>query len=171
MKSFFILNVVLLLAGCQLNTTSNNLQENRIVAQYEEFKFNVPPSPQAVASIMDGQLILRYGKRQGERYIAISQFNQDEYNLLGCTPEAFFTALEGTREQHGCNQDFLESFKWTFIKEKDYGIWAGDDYKIFYSVENNSLNTSFLFALTQDGRVIKLESDFLNKEELEQLFW
>lgn len=82
---------------------------------------------------------------------------------FGCKPALFFKAVFADDVDADCSQDEVAAFKKVFILGQDAGKWLGDRLTIYHSV---GASQSFLFAFDGSGRTIKIDTDFLSKDEL-----
>jgi len=134
--------------------------DQQITAAYAGLKFQVPASPVIIASLgaENGILLIKYSDTVGKKYITFNTENSLETG--GCEWSDFFEATLSEEEAHGCDQASLESFKSVFVQDTDSGVWKVGNRAYYYFLSDQ--DTSFVFFETDNGNLIKLESDFLD---------
>lgn len=149
--------------GC--NASANPVKTELL---YSGHVFSVPQKPTLVASIGgdDNILVLRYGAKKGKKYIAFSDVKNDESQSFGCEASVFFAAIFTASSGDSCNSDELTAFKDVFVNGHDVGEWAGYKLKVYFSIGSDQ---SFLFAFDANGKMIKIDTDFLAKTELKDV--
>jgi hypothetical protein len=151
-----------LLIGLVFASLSACAQTDHITAAYSGMKFQVPSSPVIVGSLGANNdiLLIKYSETIGEKYISFSIENT--FATGNCERSDFFEAALSEKEIHDCGRGSVESFKSVFVEGADAGIWESEG-KTYYHFLSDQ-NTSFVFFESDDGNLIKLESDFLNAE-------
>lgn len=142
---------------------------NKTDVHYGGHVFSVPVSPYVIALLGSGEeraLILRYGEVKGEKYLAFSGVESNEDMDYGCAVDVFFNALFTGVDAMSCNSDVLEAFAAVFIRQHVVGKWEGNTLTAYFSMGDEQ---SFVFLLNGVGAIIKIDSDFLSKEELKTL--
>jgi len=133
-----------------------------ITAAYSGMKFQVPGSPVIVGSIGANHdiLLIKYSDTVGKRYISFGTENTLETG--GCGWSDFFEATLSEKEAHSCDQASVESFKSVFVQGTDAGIWKAADRAYYFFLPDQG--SSFVFFQSNNGNLIKLESDFLDSD-------
>ena len=67
--------------------------------------------------------------------------------------------------QSACDTEELVAFKKVFLSEGHYGLLE-DNENAFYSVKDGAL---IIFLITDNGSIIKIDSDFLDKDEIQAI--
>ncbi|SDU15977.1 hypothetical protein [Halopseudomonas salegens] len=163
-KVFFVLFLSFAVISCKALATPAKTD-----LHYSGHVFSVPVNAHVIAVLGDGDetmLVLRYGPEKGERYLAFSDIEDDKDASYGCEPSVFFAALFTEAPGEGCSADMLSSFNDVFVKQHDVGKWEGDKLTVYFSIGEE---LSFLFAFDAAGESIKIDTDFLSKEELKAL--
>lgn len=146
--------------GCQAiaNPTKTDLL-------YNGHLFSVPQETFVIASLggNDNTLVLRYGPGKGKKYLVFAEMKNDENADYGCDQSVFFGTLFKASPGDGCNVEQLTAFKSVFVDGHDVGEWAGDKLTVYFSIGSEQ---SFLFAFDSAGKVIKIDTDFMDKAEL-----
>jgi len=139
-----------------------------IQLHYNGHSFSVPASPLVIASpgVKENMLILRYGSERGKRYIGFSDINSDQSLRLGCASSDFFAAVFAGGDGSGCDAEQVAAFKKTFVNDRETGSFQTKKMTVYYSIGND---LSFLFAFDKENTAIKIDSDFLSKEQLKRV--
>ena len=131
-----------------------------ITAAYAGMKFQVPESPVIVGSLgMNNDILLiKYSETIGKRYISFA--TENSLDTGGCGWTDFFEATLSNAPNHSCSQASVASLRHVFVEGTDTGSWKieGDAYYYFLS----DSDSSFVFFESNNGNLIKLESDFLD---------
>lgn len=127
--------------------------------------FSLPDTPRLIAQFGgdDTQLIIRYGDTIGKRYISLSSFHEEIIQGSDCKPSEFVKTIFSDSNQKNCSEEQIIAFRKLFIENRQTGKWKDDRLTSYYSISSDA---SFLFIIYNDDKTIKLESDFLNKEQL-----
>ena len=80
--------------------------------------------------------------------------------------ECFFNDVFNENKNSKCNQAELKAFKKIFLVNHDFGKWNNENYDFFYTIEKDD---SFLFVVHKNGKIVKIDSDFLDKEGLKDI--
>ena len=113
----------------------------------------------------DNILIIRYGSDKGKNYIAFTDMTNDKSLDYGCPIKVFFDDLF-SGDDSTCNAENLSIMRETFIDNKDVELWQVGGYTVRYS---GGKNKSFAFVSAEDGKLVKVDSDFLKKERYKAL--
>lgn len=152
-----------LLIGLAFSSLSACAQTDQfITAAYGGMKFQVPESPVIVGSLgADNDILLvKYSDTIGKQYISFGTENILETG--GCGWSDFFEATLSEKKTHGCGRASVESFQKVFVQGGDSGIWKIAD-KVYYHFLSHQ-GASFVFFESNNGNLIKLESDFLDSD-------
>lgn len=134
---------------------------------YAGFDFILPENQSVIGSMGGGDniIIFRYGDVVGEKYISFTNMTNDENINYGCDAKEFFNDSFSFKKETSCNNDQLTAFQSVFLLNRDYGVW-GKEKNVYFSFD---LSESIVFVLGKDGSVVKIDSDFLSKEELKDI--
>ncbi|MDX1695441.1 MAG: hypothetical protein R3208_16885 [Ketobacteraceae bacterium] len=139
-----------------------------IELKYSGFSFSVPDNMVAIGSNggRDNFLVLRYGPEKGKRYLAFTDMTNESSVMYQCDPATFYSHVFGVIKNSDCNRVQLASFRDIFLSENNYEVWqSGDTTGVF--VRASGMN--YVFLLGDKGRVAKVDSDFLPKEQLRRV--
>lgn len=133
-----------------------------ITAAYDGMKFQVPESPVTVGSLGANNdiLLVKYFHTIGKQYISFGTENTLETG--GCRWSDFFKATLSKDKAHSCDQASVESFQKVFIEGGDSGTWEIGDKAYYHFLSDQG--ASFVFFQSNNGNLIKLESDFLDAD-------
>jgi hypothetical protein len=162
MNKFFILALISFFPF-SLSASESDL---RII--YGELDFYIPNNPVVVGYLgTDSEiLIAKYSDEPGKDIVGFSL--DKEVNTGGCRPEAFFRSVLSESEAE-CDGGAVESFRYVFMKNRDSGIWSGGDNEFFYFIGSDK-STIFMTEKGADSRTYKIESNFLSKERIKDIF-
>ncbi len=162
MNKIFIL-VFMSLLPLSLSASDSNL---RIV--YGENDFYIPSNPSVVGYLgTDSEiLIAKYSDEPGKDIVGFSV--DKEVNTGGCSPGVFFKSVLSKNEPE-CDKKAIESFRYVFMKNRDSGIWSSGDKEFFYFIGSDK-STVFLTEKGTDKKTYKIESNFLSKEGVKDIF-
>ncbi|UQG54975.1 hypothetical protein MIH18_18350 [Marinobacter sp. M3C] len=152
-----------LLIGLAFTSLSACAQTDQfITAAYDGMKFQVPESPVIVGSLGANNdiLLVKYSHTIGKQYISFGTENILETG--GCGWSDFFEATLSENKAHSCDQASVESFQSVFVQGGDSGTWKIAD-KVYYHFLSDQ-GASFVFFQSNNGNLIKLESDFLDSD-------
>jgi hypothetical protein len=138
-----------------------------ITAVFSGMKFQVPEEPLIVGALgqNNGILLIKYSLSAGESYISFSA--EDSLDTGGCERADFFITAIGAKPESLCDETAVKSFQSVFRNGSDSGVWRDDQQDFYYFLSDNE--RSFVFFSTSDGRLVKLESDFLDSEGLREV--
>lgn len=162
MNKFFVLALISFIPFSLLAS------ENDFRIVYGELDFYIPNNPIVVGYLgTDSEiLIAKYSDEPGKDIIGFSL--DQEVNTGGCSPEVFFRSVLNENEPE-CNISAVESFRYVFMKNRDSGIWSGGDKEFFYFIGSDK-STVFLTEKGTDSKTYKIESNFLSKERIKDIF-
>jgi len=78
-------------------------------------------------------------------------------------------SLSASESEAECDGAAVESFRYVFMKNRDSGIWSGGDKEFFYFIGSDK-STVFMTEKGADSRTYKIESNFLSKERIKDIF-
>lgn len=136
--------------------------------RYSDLKISLPSKFTLIgdAGGSDNILIIRYGKEKGRKFIAFTDMTNDESIEFGCPVNVFFQDLFSGSGATNCNEKNLGIFRETFITNKDVEVWAIGSYVVNYS---GGKDKSFAFISDKNGKLVKIDSDFLSKDDYKKL--
>ncbi|WP_198263144.1 hypothetical protein [sulfur-oxidizing endosymbiont of Gigantopelta aegis] len=115
----------------------------------------------------DNILIFRYGNEKGKKYIAFTDMTNDITIEYGCAVNVFYNDLFSENKNTSCNLENLDIMRKTFIENKDVVVWKINNYILNYS---SGKDKSFLFLSGRSGKLIKVDSDFIDKKIYKNIF-
>ncbi|MDX1634602.1 MAG: hypothetical protein R3280_08200 [Marinobacter sp.] len=131
-----------------------------LTAVYSGMKFQAPPSPVIVGSLGQNNdiLLMKYSRRSGQQYISFTVENG--LDTGGCELADFFEAVMSMKPDQDCEEAAVASFREVVAHGTEFGSWKDElrDYYYFLSDQK----PSFVFFTSDNGNLIKLESDFLD---------
>ncbi len=135
---------------------------------YSGMKFRVPGDHVVIGSMggNDNFLVFRYTNEPGEKYIAFTIMTNNAKIDYKCEMNVFFNDVFNENKNSKCNRDELKAFKKIFLVNKNVGKWNNENYDFFYTIGKDD---SFLFVVNKNGKVVKIDSDFMNKEGLKHI--
>lgn len=136
--------------------------------RYSDLKISLPSKFTLIgdAGGSDNILIIRYGKEKGKKFIAFTDMANDKSIEFGCPVNVFFQDLFSGSDATSCNEKNLDIFRETFITNKDVEMWSVGNYVVNYS---GGKDKSFAFISGKDGKLVKVDSDFLSKDDYKKL--
>lgn len=135
---------------------------------YSGMKFRVPGDHVVIGSMggNDNFLVFRYSNELGKKYIAFTNMTNNSNINYKCEMSVFFNDAFNENKKSKCNQDELKAFKKIFLVNKDFGEWNNEKYSFFYTIGKKD---SFLFIVDTNGKVVKIDSDFIDKQGLKHI--
>jgi len=136
---------------------------------FADFRFQVP-SQLAAIGVQDNEtfLAIRYGNEPGRNYLTFT--NQPTVPTNGCPPEEFFSkAMELERNaatSDSCDASDIQDFRTFFLEQSESGVWKGQDFRAYYLLQDEK---SMVYLNGPDRSFIKVDTDFLNTDELKSL--
>ncbi|MDY6943653.1 MAG: hypothetical protein SVU69_11670 [Pseudomonadota bacterium] len=142
-------------------------------AKYFDLKYSglafVLPSDFRVIGDLGGQeniLIFRYSEQKGKNYVAFTDMSNDKSLDYGCHVNEFFNILFSPIENSSCNEKTLRIMSETFVSGAQTNVWKSDNYIFNYSETEEK---TFLFISGKDGKLVKIDSDFLDDGAYKQI--
>ncbi len=157
--------LVLLLTTLALTSIAACAQSDQtITAVFSGMKFQVPEAPVVVGALGQSNniLLIKYSLSAGKRYISFN--TEDRLDTGGCDRADFFIAVIGAKPANQCNEAAVTSFQSVFPNGSDSGVWRSDERDFYYFLSDD--DRSFVFFNSNNERLIKLESDFLDANGL-----
>lgn len=135
---------------------------------YGGLDFYIPKNPNVVGYLgTDSEiLIAKYSEEPGKDIVGFSL--DKEVNTGGCKPEVFLKSFLSKNESE-CDPEALDSFRYVFMKDRESGVWSSGNKEIFYFIGSEK-STVFLIGKRSDNSMYKIESNFLSKEEIKDIF-
>lgn len=158
-----ILALSLSVLGC---ATTDKPADLRVF--YHDYDFYLPAAPVLMAYLGSDSDILavKYSKQQGKQYVSFSV--EPSFETGGCSLRAFFNQVLNGADQ-GCERLAVRSFEAVFVRGRESGVWSGGDQQFFYFVSEKR-STVFLVPPADEGPLYKIESDFLDKAAIRNIF-
>lgn len=155
-----------------LALSSNTFSQANIELIYSDLKLSLPNNFMLIGALgdMGGQeniLIFRYGNEKGKRYIALSDMTNDTSVEYGCSIGLFYNELFSDNKNTDCNNENLNIMRKVFIENKEIAVWAVNGYVLNYSAGKGK---SFVFISGENGKLIGVESDFIDKRTYKNIF-
>ncbi|UQG57787.1 MULTISPECIES: hypothetical protein [unclassified Marinobacter] len=162
MNKFFILALMSILP-LSLSASGSDL---RIV--YGKLEFYIPNNPNLVGYLgTDSEiLIAKYSDEPGKDIVGFSL--DKEVNTGGCSPGVFFKSVL-SKNKSECDVKAIDSFRYVFMKDRESGIWSSTNKEFFYFIGSDK-STVFLIKKGTNNKTYKIESNFLNKEGIKDIF-
>lgn len=162
------MNRFLLLAFMSLLPLSLSASGSDLRIVYGKNDFYIPSNPSVVGYLgTDSEiLIAKYSDEPGKHIVGFSVDN--EVNTGGCSPGVFFKSALSKNESE-CDARAIESFRYVFMKNRESGIWSSGDKDFFYFIGSDK-STVFLIEKGTDNKTYKIESNFLSKEGIKDIF-
>lgn len=160
----FLLATVCLLASFSVSAGGSGTVE----LLFADIRLEVPGNPSTLA-VQEKELFLalRYGPESGQDYVIFT--DHPAVPTQGCPPDEFFSRAmrQGVSfENEQCDTGLVEDFRSAFVEQADSGIWIGEHLKAYYFLQETK---SMVYLIGASGEYIKLDTDFLSADELEQL--
>jgi hypothetical protein len=135
---------------------------------YSDLKFEIPGNFSVVGDAGDNQniLIFRYGDELGKRFLAFSDMTNDKTINYGCPPSTFFKTVFLDTDKSECNQDNVKIMQESFVEGRDVERWSSGEYSIVYSGDEEK---SYIFIIGNNGKLVKVDSDFLESESIKKV--
>ena len=138
--------------------------EHTIPFSYYGLTFTIPGNPTSggASGREAGFVALKYKTNAEEGYLAFSQLTKHETEDFGCMPQVFISALFSSKNKSACNKQQLEIFNEVFIKSASIHSGKHKEFPLFYSF---SKDMSFLFIVISEDIVLKIDSDFMSRDQ------
>ncbi|WP_147436929.1 hypothetical protein [Alkalispirillum mobile] len=132
---------------------------------YSGLKFKVPGNFSVIGDAGGNLniLIFRYGDELGKRFLAFSDMTEDKTINYGCPASTFFKGVFFDNDNPECDQDNIKLMQESFVEGRDVKKWSSGEYSIVYSGDNKK---SYIFVIGDNGKIVKLDSDFLEFEAI-----
>jgi hypothetical protein len=136
-----------------------------IEVMYSGFKLKIPASPLIIGHLggKADSLVVKYSKSPGSRYVGFT--NDHDLYTGSCIPEVFFEKVVAEPSADDCD-GAVKAFQKVFSKDSDVGVWTNSKMRFYYFIDEEK--SSFVFLISDDGSVVKMESDFLKKYDFEK---
>ncbi|MEQ5836233.1 hypothetical protein [Marinobacter sp. NFXS9] len=157
----FLLTAICALA---LNGCATTGSADRVKVVYSGLNFYIPTGVVAVGSVggEQGFLAFKYSTTPGEQFVAFS--DESGIDNGGCGYSAFFQQVLELSDKSTCDQDAVNSFRIVFDVGSQSGVWQGDQYQAYYFPGDDQ--KFFVFLVLDDSKAIKIDTDFLDKEQM-----
>lgn len=135
---------------------------------YSDLRFEIPGNFSVVGHAGNNQniLIFRYGDELGKRFLAFSDMTNDKTINYGCPVSTFFKGVFFNSDNPECDQDNIKLMQESFVEGRDVDKWSSGEYSIVYSGDNKK---SYIFLIGDNGKLVKLDSDFLEGEAFKKV--
>lgn len=135
---------------------------------YSDIRFKIPGNFSVIGDAGDSQniLIFRYGDEPGKMFLAFSDLTNDKSINYGCPTNIFFHNVFFDSDESGCDPDKIRLIKGSFVENRSVERWSSKKYSIAYS---SNKEKSYIFIIGDNGKLVKIDSDFLKKESLKRV--
>lgn len=146
----------------------NAFAKTNVELVYSDLRFKIPGNFSVVGDAGDNQniLIFRYGDVLGKRFLAFSDMTNDQTINYGCPASIFFKHVFFVTEKSECNQDNVKIMQESFVEDRYVETWSENEYSIVYSGDKEK---SYVFIIGDNGKLVKLDSDFLDNESFKKI--
>ncbi|WP_043518410.1 hypothetical protein [Halomonas sp. BC04] len=146
----------------------NTFAKTDIELTYSGLSFEIPGNFSMIGDAGGSQniLIFRYGDELGKRFLAFSDMTNDQTLSYGCPASVFFKNVFFDGDDSGCDQDNIEIMQESFVEGRKVERWSENDYSVVYSGDREK---SYIFIIGDNGKLVKVDSDFLEKESLKKI--
>lgn len=136
---------------------------------YSKMRFSLPSGFTLVGDMggEDNVLIFRYGDALGKDFIAFTDMTDDTSVEYGCTVSSFFDTMFSSEKNPECDKELLGAMKEVFINGKTSEAWVVGDKTVYFSSGDGK---TFAFIRHGSEKLVKVDSDFLDKEGVRGLF-
>ncbi len=136
---------------------------------YSDLKFTLPGNFTLIGNFggKDNILIFRYGNKKGRNYIAFTDMTNDKSIDYGCSSNIFYIDLFSKNSSTSCNKDEIKILSTVFVDNNEIATWKTKKYTLNYSSNHTK---SFVFISGKNGKLIKIDSDFINKDDFKNMF-
>jgi hypothetical protein len=108
-------------------------------------------------------LAFRYGEERGKKFITFTDKTYDSSIDNGCSPREFYIELFTPSGTTTCHSKELDALSEGFLKGSIKKVWRTSD-TVYNYLDTGGDAGSFLFVCREDGKTIKINSDFLTEE-------
>jgi len=152
-----------------LTLSLNVFSQPNIELIYSELKLSLPSEFTLIGHLegQEGFLVFRYGNEKGKRYIAFSDMTDDASIEYGCAVNVFFNDLFSDNRDTPCNSETLDIMREAFIENRETAVWRVNGYVLNYS---SGEGKSFVFLSGENGKLLKVDSDFIDKKTFQDIF-
>lgn len=135
---------------------------------YHGLNFYIPDAPKSAGFLgtESDTIIFKYGDNPGEKLIGFSVENKMETG--GCEPVPFFNEVLG-KENTGCDELAVQSFRHVFVEDREAGVWSSKSRDFYYFISDKK-STIFFASGTPETKIIKVDSNFLTRKQIKQVF-
>ena len=136
---------------------------------YSGINVSIPAGQKAIGSAGgEGNfLVFKFSEKAGKKYLAFTDITKDNSIKYGCDTNIFFSVLYKESANNTCNVEELAAYEHVFLKDTDHGIWVTGSIKAYYMVGKTQ---SFVFLFSKN-KIIKIDSDFLSKDQLKNIIF
>ncbi|WP_148862753.1 hypothetical protein [Marinobacter fonticola] len=163
-RALFCAASVLFFSGCA--SIEADAESKYIKVIYSGLTFRLPPDPLIVGSLggESNILVFEYSKDPG-KYIGYT--TDRDLRTGNCEPTEFFRkSLSNDASDSDCPNE-IKTFNQVFSRDRETGAWTGTDQEFYYFISRDH-RSSFIFFVTDDGTIRKMESDFLKKSDFKK---
>lgn len=149
--------------------SSTTLSANNIKLIYATLEFSIPSGFSTLADLHNDEnfLVFKYGTNKSADYLAFTNMTNDSSLEYGCLPYTFYNDLFSNANESQCNAESLTILRDVFINNATVDIWHYKHAQLNYSQKDGK---SFVFLTTHNGKLIKIDSDFIIKQDLKNIF-
>lgn len=146
----------------------NAFAKTNVELVYSDLRLEIPGNFSVVGDAGDNQniLIFRYGDELGKRFLAFSDMTNDQTISYGCPASVFFKHVFFVMDKSECNQDNVKIMRESFVYGRHVETWSENKYSIAYSGDKDK---SYVFIIGDNGKLVKLDSDFLDYESFRKI--
>jgi hypothetical protein len=132
---------------------------------FSNLAFNLPSGHNTIVSTdtAGGMLAFMYTKSKGKDFIALFDKTDDASIQYGCAPSTFYTELFTPTGTTSCDKKILEGVHNGLIQGGRTKVWKTPQATINYLDTRRDVG-SFVFICTNEGKTIKINSDFLEED-------
>ncbi|MCU7853836.1 MAG: hypothetical protein KZQ80_16675 [Candidatus Thiodiazotropha sp. (ex Monitilora ramsayi)] len=138
---------------------------------YSEMSFYIPDGYKVIVTsdIGGGMLAFKYGDEKGSNFIALSDKTNDLSIDYGCPPGEFYIELFSPSGSTKCHKRELDALSEGFLKDGVKKVWKTSN-TVFNYLDTGDSVGSFVFICRDDGKTIKVSSDFLSEDDFRKMF-
>jgi len=135
---------------------------------YSGLHFKIPKDNIAIGSNggKDNFLVFKYSDQPQKKYIAFSKMLREPGVKYNCELSIFIKDAFLKKNDSVCNHNELDSFNKVFLANTDNGVWEGKGTTLYYTISSKDI---FLFIVDPHGTVIKIDTDFVDKNGLKRI--
>lgn len=134
---------------------------------YRHLNFHIPADPLLVGLLgSDSNIVIaKYSGEPGQKIIGFSV--EQDLEFADCEPGIFFEEVLDVTAA-GCEAQSVAAFRHVFVRNRETGVWRGEDYRFFYFLGPKK-STVFMLGEQSGGEIYKIESNFQSKRELRRV--